>query len=1060
MPIAVRRFRFHNSTDGWSIAVQRTDQPAGHTSADGSPEPGCLWIRAVESAYPSNAWTIDATSLAEFFGIPQSARVTRMRATYRARCSTYTGGDPTSYYSAIYGQKQDSTIVFATATPRQVSGTFAWTAHDDPWYDVDFPATLWLRFVLAANPKTNTSSGSIVELLFDTIEIACEYSLTGVITRRWSFASDTEGWQLETGGATGITSGWTAGDNAPTDTAGTGCLWVARTGQNLTDGYIRWRRDLRATDIGVPPQAIVTRMRVTCWARCAVYSTGNPSSITATPYVYLPGVGLIYSTGEYRAYASTSTWAQHLDQWRAVTLLPDQQVSIYIEAMPRTGNAPGAQVELRVDAIEISCEYVLPDSEPSGDPTVIVSGRDISRHVEAGSLRLRRAANGVAGECSMSLLVDGWADPLGSILEAGTDISVTIGTRPVFAGEITRVVVSSRGGHVRYGITCRDAVGKLARTLVPYLAVSSTTVGAIVGTIVSSYCAGIISTDTSAISDDRAVPSLTIEARSVLEALSQVAAEYPAAWYIDVHGVLHWRPVGTLEHSGRRYSVAPGVYDDGQAFDSVSFDTDLASLANRVTVRASYDTQTTGTTTAEPSSSGDDGYLSGSSTTTWPVPAASSADTAGGVLRVRGANTVPQTQMIISFATRARSGKRGNAWPPTTAFTPADNYVLAAQWALPPFYELQCQGFWFDIPENLTGISRIELLVTVSDVVNNPNDTQNTIWVELTYQSYYGVAQAEPELYWVGIQLTAGTHVISMPLEQAGSSVFYRIGLRTGAPYGLNQAQITNVQMRITHDDPAAAAYEESRALLRFDTSSLPDTATLTSAVLRLYCTAITGAWVPQIEVRAISPTRWPIDTMDWDETGGTVLATLAATSISGGRWTEISIPVSAIAVAGYTAFAVRIAPGQTPGSYQECRIDWASYDAGTNRPQLVVQYTTTTPGVAATVEDTASQAVYGVRELSLYRQGWSQDDCAELARTELARRAWPAQQVDYAAYAGSGVYPGQMVYVNLAPVLDAAHLLVTGLSLVLEAGGMLRYQLSCIGRLRRLEDLIMEALR
>jgi len=884
------------------------------------------------------------------------------------------------------------------------------------------------------------------------------------LTKIWSFASSAEGWTLSTGGATGITGGWTGSDNATGDTAGTGCLYTRRTGQNLSDGFVRWYITLKGTDLGLPPNAVITRMAARAWGRCAVYSTGSSSTSITDPYIYNARIGYIRSlpNNYWWSYSGTTSWAQLREAAGWSDLLATETFDIFVETQPVTGNSSSAQVELRIDRIELTVDYVVPDTEPKSAPTVKIGNTDITSYVAAGSIRIERFANGNNSECSFECNVTGWTNPLGSLLVLDASVEVKGGTIVLFSGNVASVSVTSKGGHVRYSVRCQDAAARLVRVVVPYVVYNNTTVGAIVASLVANYSGGVISTDISYVNDTRPVSSYSFQAMTLLDALKTIASAYPAAWYLDTQKRLHWRYVSQPEHSGYRFAINPTLYDGGVALDSVNYERDIAGLANHITVISQYDQYNTTNYSYNVSTAGDDGYLTGTSTTTWPPTNASSVNTSSSQIVVKKANEIPKITSTLNPSTVYRPGLYGDTWPPTTPYTHNENFVKELAYTSgSPRYYCQTLGFRFNIPSSWTGLGLISLIFDVSNVGDHPGDTINQIWVERTDQGNAQTAITEPPSFYSALLLQNATNVIAITTTASpGDSLYFRIGLRTGAPAlgALNQAQITNVRLTVERDDPNNAFYEEKRALLRFDTSPIPDSATINSVQLKLRCVYRNGTIAPNLVIRKVTSNIWPLDTSDWDyAVQQDVLAVVSFASISPGQDLIVSLPVSCVNVTGYTQLALHLDQTAAPGSYEFAELMFAAHGTS-NAPNISVVATTFTAGVSFTAQDTASQGQYGMRKLVIYNPGYTADDCAKRAQLELARRAVPVEELTIKAFNGIGIYAGQAVWLDLGAVLSADNRLVLR-STIEYVYPTYKYTLKLIGLAPRLESLIAERL-
>jgi glucose/arabinose dehydrogenase len=138
----------------------------------------------------------------------------------------------------------------------------------------------------------------------------------------------------------------------------------------------------------------------------------------------------------------------------------------------------------------------------------------------------------------------------------------------------------------------------------------------------------------------------------------------------------------------------------------------------------------------------------------------------------------------------------------------------------------------------------------------------------------------------------------------------------------------------------AFGSYENLVTLARFDTSALPDNATVTSARLRVYVTAksdadnrnLIGDWYP--------PSHWPIDANDYtlNAQGGAFTADI--TALPTGGLADIPLTTTTgISTTGLSALRLLVDGGQPAGDNY---VQMASWDNTTYpEPQLVVTYTT-----------------------------------------------------------------------------------------------------------------------
>ena len=133
--------------------------------------------------------------------------------------------------------------------------------------------------------------------------------------------------------------------------------------------------------------------------------------------------------------------------------------------------------------------------------------------------------------------------------------------------------------------------------------------------------------------------------------------------------------------------------------------------------------------------------------------------------------------------------------------------------------------------------------------------------------------------------------------------------------------------------------YQVLTSLLRFDTSSLPDNATVTSVKLRGYLTSVADADDRTLIGEWYSASSWPIDAGDWTLTPasnaltGTDIGTLTKNTTA-----ELTLANPAnLSLTGYSALRLGISGGQPNG---DNHVQFASLEHSQPEPQLIVAYT------------------------------------------------------------------------------------------------------------------------
>ena len=134
--------------------------------------------------------------------------------------------------------------------------------------------------------------------------------------------------------------------------------------------------------------------------------------------------------------------------------------------------------------------------------------------------------------------------------------------------------------------------------------------------------------------------------------------------------------------------------------------------------------------------------------------------------------------------------------------------------------------------------------------------------------------------------------------------------------------------------------YDVFVPLLRFDTSSIPDTATITSATLRLYVNKKADADNRNLVGEWYSASNWPIDGADYALTSSAnALPGADITAIATGATNDFALTgLASISKTGFTGLRLHVDGGQPSGDND---VQFGSFEGGTGSvPRLVVTYT------------------------------------------------------------------------------------------------------------------------
>jgi hypothetical protein len=170
--------------------------------------------------------------------------------------------------------------------------------------------------------------------------------------------------------------------------------------------------------------------------------------------------------------------------------------------------------------------------------------------------------------------------------------------------------------------------------------------------------------------------------------------------------------------------------------------------------------------------------------------------------------------------------------------------------------------------------------------------------------------------------------------------------------------------------------YDVFNALMRFDTSAIPDGATVTGATLRLQVTAKQNADARNLVAEWYDSANWPIDGGDYAlGSSANALAGSAIAQIVVGSQNDFALSgLGSLSKTGFSGLRLQVDGGQPSG---DNFVQVASFDHATlPEPQLVVTYTTGPPPPDTPPANTGLPVVSGVAQdgqtLSASTGSWS----------------------------------------------------------------------------------------
>jgi hypothetical protein len=187
--------------------------------------------------------------------------------------------------------------------------------------------------------------------------------------------------------------------------------------------------------------------------------------------------------------------------------------------------------------------------------------------------------------------------------------------------------------------------------------------------------------------------------------------------------------------------------------------------------------------------------------------------------------------------------------------------------------------------------------------------------------------------------VSSGTNTITFGVAASGDDGNLTARGSTYPPSGSPTANTSGAVMTAGRRF-AFGAYENVVALIRFDTSALPDNATITSAKLRVYLTAKADADGRNLVAEWYSASHWPILADDYTLSPQAVALRADITSIPTQAVVELPFETATgVSTTGFSGLRLFVDGDQPVGDNY---VQMASWDNTTlPEAQLVVTYTT-----------------------------------------------------------------------------------------------------------------------
>lgn len=696
-----------------------------------------------------------------------------------------------------------------------------------------------------------------------------------------------------------------------------------------------------------------------------------------------------------------------------------------------------------------------------GDPGVLVfEGTEVRKESSGDSGEARFSVYWEDGEECVVGLAHCGSVYTGRGTVPGLGVELTADSALQFAGNIARVRLERYGvSGYRKLIECQDFTRLLDTRVTGSAIYTSQTDKQIIDDLFSTYLNTI---DTTGAEEIMTIDSIDLSSLTLRECMERITAITLADWYID--------PVLNLVYRDpSNSSVAFGVSEDPDGAttfaalaDGMEFEEDFTSPANSV-IAKNIAFEETSTDPFVSSAGADDGQVYKDHTAFPPDSGSAVADTAGSTMTARRQFiTASSGQLQGEIAASADDGytqKTGASFPPDagTAFTSdSGSTILVHRSFVPSVYTVGVGLLRFDtssIPDDAE-ILAVELRVYVQGRTDTNGAQLGIEWYSWSPSmgsgQYTSTTSNSAYGYTNFSSLSFGTNNLALTGGSSGINKTGYTGLRLHAktpstPTGNNLLTLSaydggSNRPRLTVDyQTGGTTYRLSVACVRFDTSTLPDTATIRSATLRLYVADKADANGASVGVEWYTGS-FPIDSGEYTSTSSNSASGYTAlTAISSGGWISFSLtdPNANISKTSYTAFRIHISLAGTPTG--DNRLDFSTYEHASQDPILEITWTET-PLLSGSASDAASQAAYGVFEsVVIDSRIKSVEEAALRAQAEVTQYAWPRKQGKI-TFDEDGAGVAQMLYVNCPSINFVGQFAIRSLTARWRTSSLTRY--------------------